>query len=116
MEILLGCGDFDALTAERYGYINRAVSDEELDDFVSNLAQRISSFPGEAIRRTKSIVNAVEGISEPDYGREWLQFYEVSRTPAAVDLMNRAMSLGLQTPDIEREDLEPFLSRLNGSD
>jgi enoyl-CoA hydratase/carnithine racemase len=38
MEAILGADDFDASTAERYGWINRALPDSELDAFVSRLA------------------------------------------------------------------------------
>ena len=36
MEALLGAADFDADEAERYGWINRALPDAELDDFVAS--------------------------------------------------------------------------------
>ena len=34
LEIVLGANDFDGDTAERYGYVNRALADAELDGFV----------------------------------------------------------------------------------
>src|SRR6266481_1409325 len=34
LEIVLGANDFDGDTAERYGYVNRALPDAELDGFV----------------------------------------------------------------------------------
>ena len=39
LEIVLGCGEFDAATAERYGWINRALFDGELEPFVRELAE-----------------------------------------------------------------------------
>jgi len=44
MEIILGGEDFDADTAERYGWINRSVPDTELDAFTHRFATRIASF------------------------------------------------------------------------
>jgi enoyl-CoA hydratase/carnithine racemase len=38
LEIVLGANDFDGDTAERYGYVNRALPDAELDGFVDALA------------------------------------------------------------------------------
>jgi enoyl-CoA hydratase/carnithine racemase len=38
LEIITGAQDFDAGTAERYGWINRALPDQELDGFVDELA------------------------------------------------------------------------------
>jgi len=50
MEAILGADDFDAETAERYGWINRALPDADLDEFVARLARRIASFPADGIR------------------------------------------------------------------
>ncbi|MGY1447882.1 cysteine hydrolase family protein [Pseudomonas chlororaphis] len=36
--------EFPADTAERYGWINRAIPDKELDAFVKHFAQRVASF------------------------------------------------------------------------
>jgi hypothetical protein len=41
---ILGANDFDGDTAERYGYVNSALPDAELDAFVDVLARRIASF------------------------------------------------------------------------
>jgi enoyl-CoA hydratase/carnithine racemase len=57
MEVILGASDFDAEQAERYGWINRALPDAELDAFVARLARRIASFPAEAVRSTKQVLN-----------------------------------------------------------
>jgi enoyl-CoA hydratase/carnithine racemase len=57
IEIALGGDDFDAETAERYGWINRAIPDAELDSFVANFARRILSFDIQALNATKLILN-----------------------------------------------------------
>src|SRR5882724_9272619 len=44
LEIILSGNDFDGDTAERYGYVNRALPEAELDGFVDALARRIASF------------------------------------------------------------------------
>jgi enoyl-CoA hydratase/carnithine racemase len=59
LEIVLGANDFDGDTAERYGYVNRALPDAELDGFVDTLARRIASFDRRAIAAAKSLVNQV---------------------------------------------------------
>ena len=48
LEVILGCRDFSAELAERYGYLNRALPAEELTPFVEDLAYRIASFPAES--------------------------------------------------------------------
>src|SRR6266704_458628 len=59
LEIVLGANDFDGDTAERYGYVNRALPDAELDGFVDVLARRIASFDRRAIAAAKNLVNQV---------------------------------------------------------
>ena len=59
LEIILGANDFHGDTAERYGYVNRALPDAELDGFVDTLARRIASFDRRAIAAAKSLVNRV---------------------------------------------------------
>jgi len=43
MEAILGADDFDAEQAERYGWINRALPDADLDAFVARLARRLDA-------------------------------------------------------------------------
>jgi enoyl-CoA hydratase/carnithine racemase len=69
LEVLLGCEDFDADLAERYGYVNRALDADEIGPFVEQLAYRIASFPAETLALTKASVlatelNVLEGLQE----------------------------------------------------
>jgi len=59
MEVILGAADVDAEVAERYGWVNRALPDAELDAFVARLARRIASFPADAVRSTKQVLNGL---------------------------------------------------------
>ena len=59
LEIILGGNDFDGATAERYGYVNRALADSELDGFVDALARRIASFDRRPIAAAKHLINQV---------------------------------------------------------
>src|SRR6059036_564189 len=54
LEVVLGCEDFDAATAERYGWVNRALPPDELGPFVDRLARRIASFPPTAVGEAKA--------------------------------------------------------------
>src|SRR5262249_15813242 len=49
LEIVLSGDDFDADIAERYGWVNRTVDDDELDHLVDALALRVASFDRETI-------------------------------------------------------------------
>jgi enoyl-CoA hydratase/carnithine racemase len=57
LEILLVADDCDGPRAEQYGYVNRVISDAELDDEVDAIASRLAEFEHEAIARTKSYVD-----------------------------------------------------------
>ena len=59
LENVLGANDFDGDTAERYGYVNRALPDAELDGFVDGLARRIASFDRRPIAAAKNLINQV---------------------------------------------------------
>jgi enoyl-CoA hydratase/carnithine racemase len=56
-EVILGSDDLDALTAERYGWINRALPDADLDGFVDALARRVASFDKAALAEAKRLLN-----------------------------------------------------------
>jgi enoyl-CoA hydratase/carnithine racemase len=58
LEVLLSSEDIGGEQAEAYGYVNRALPDAELDEFVDTLAGRISKFDKWAIGQTKRLVNA----------------------------------------------------------
>ena len=61
LEVILGCDDIDAATAEAWGYVNRALPADELRPFVDELAARIASFPIEVIAAAKRAVDAAAG-------------------------------------------------------
>jgi enoyl-CoA hydratase/carnithine racemase len=65
VEIILSADDFDAITAEAYGMINRAIRDTELDAYVEAFALRIASFDKQALRAVKGLLNRT-GIPEGD--------------------------------------------------
>ena len=112
LEVALGCEDFDAELAERYGYINRALPAAELDDFVSNLAYRIASFPREAIAATKQAMdysdsNITQGLLEEQH-----LFNQTRVMPESQRRMAKFMAYGAQTREGELE-LERIIKKLD---
>ena len=97
LELILGCDDLDAETAERWGYLNRALAPEELRPIVTRLARRIAGFPAPAIAAAKRAVLA----AEPDWSAglldEGLGFQQLLRTPEAQRAMRRFLERGGQT-------------------
>ena len=57
LEIVLSGDDFDADIAERYGWVNRVLDDNNLDSFVDTLVRRLASFDREALGAAKAQVN-----------------------------------------------------------
>lgn len=53
LEVILTSDDYDATTAERWGWITRALPDAELDDFVDTIAARLASSTEHPSRRPR---------------------------------------------------------------
>jgi enoyl-CoA hydratase/carnithine racemase len=111
LEVMLSARDYDAELAERYGWINRALPAAELGPFVRSLAQRIAGFPAAGHARVKERVNAIALASVEDFRRDSDLFGARVRSAETQQLIQRAMSRGLQTRDAEL-DLAPMLSHL----
>src|SRR5580700_198601 len=96
LEIVLGADDFDGDTAERYGYVNRALPDSELDDFVDALARRIASFDRRAITAAKNLVNQVS-LPSTDRLLDAITSFENALTwPETQRRVQAVLKLGLQ--------------------
>jgi enoyl-CoA hydratase/carnithine racemase len=106
LEIILGCGDFDAVTAERYGYVNRALPPAEITAFVDTLAYRIASFPAPAIALAKEAVAMADTGIEDAMVREEQIFLRAAHTDEAQQRMAAAMASGMQTPETEKLSLD----------
>lgn len=108
MEIILGGVDIDAVTAERWGYLNRALPPGELAPFVDALARRIAGFPANAIALAKeSVLNAERLPLSEGLAEESLLFQRTLRDPEAQAAMRRFLELGGQTrePELRMGDL-----------
>ena len=57
LEVILTSDDYDAATAERWGWITRALPDSELDAFVDTIAARLASFDRTSLASAKAQVN-----------------------------------------------------------
>ncbi|MFD6466973.1 enoyl-CoA hydratase/isomerase family protein [Streptomyces goshikiensis] len=111
LEAVLGAGLYDAETAERYGWVNRAVPAAELDGVVDRLARDIAALPEGVIAAAKRAL-APEDLSE-GLRREHDAWAGQFARPAAERLIRSALARGAQTRDGER-DLEGLLRGLAG--
>jgi len=102
LEVLLGADDINGELAERYGYVNRALPDAELDGFVDALARRIASFDKQAIADTKRLVNAASLPPDADIAPEWDAFLASVQRPASQNRIKRLLERGFHRPgDVE---------------
>jgi enoyl-CoA hydratase/carnithine racemase len=102
LEVVLGCDDVDAATAERWGWVNRVLPAEDIDTFVDRLAGRIASFPAHAVAAAKDIVVRSETGVEDDLLAETIAFNATLVSDETHDRMQRFLDAGGQTPDGER--------------
>ena len=103
MEILLGADDIGGDLAERYGYVNRALPDAELDGFVDALAFRIASFDRQALIDTKKLVNLASMPPDAEMQPGWDAFIASVQRPAAQARLKALVEKGLQrVGNIER--------------
>jgi enoyl-CoA hydratase/carnithine racemase len=102
LEVLLGADDISGDLAERYGYVNRALPDAELDAFVEALAMRIASFDKQAIVETKNFVNIASLPPDAEIAPEWDACFAAVQRPAAQRRINALLERGLHKPgDVE---------------
>jgi len=115
LEIILGCEDFTAELAERYGYVNRAMPPDELRPFVERLAFRIAGFPATAIAEAKRATIGGEPPVVDGLLGEAQCFNATLGTDAARTRMRAFMQGGGQTRDVELRSLDSLLESSGGA-
>jgi enoyl-CoA hydratase/carnithine racemase len=103
LEVLLVGDDLDGPRAEQYGYVNRVIADDQLDDEVNRIATRVARFDHDAIARTKSYVDQVTLPPESEFPPALVDFFELLGRPAQQAQFARLEELGLGVDsDLER--------------
>lgn len=106
LEVILTADLFDAETAASYGWINRALPADELDDYVDRIARNIAALPDGVIEAAKHSLPAddfKEGLLRENDA--WVSTFSL---PAAQHLISGGLRDGAQTPAGER-DLEGLM-------
>jgi enoyl-CoA hydratase/carnithine racemase len=103
LEVMLTADDYDADLAERYGWINRALPADALNEFVRALAHRIAAFPAAGHIVVKDRVNAISLAPLEDFRRDSDLFGTGVRTVETQGLIATAMKRGLQSREAEME-------------
>jgi enoyl-CoA hydratase/carnithine racemase len=103
LEVMLSAEDYDAELAERYGWINRALPVNALDDFVRSLAHLIAKFPAAGLVAVKDRVNAIALAPVEDFRRDSDLFGEGSSSPEVQRRFGVALKRGFQTREAEMD-------------
>ena len=107
LEVILGCMDVDAATAQAWGYVDRALPGNELHRFVDTLAGRIASSPLEAISRAKRAVDAALGDVTDGLRVEDQLFRDALAQPVARQRLKAILDAGAQTREFELGEIRP---------
>jgi enoyl-CoA hydratase/carnithine racemase len=106
LEVVLTAELFDAETAASYGWINRALPADELDEYVDRIARNIAELPAGVIEAAKRALPAddfKEGLL-----RENDAWASTVSLPTAQRLISRGLRGGARTRAGER-DLEGLM-------
>ena len=103
LEILLVADDLDGPRAEQYGYVNRVIADDQLDEEVEAIASRVARFDHDAIARTKSYVDQVTLPADSELPPALADFFEMLGRPRQQEQFARLEALGInRDSDLER--------------
>jgi enoyl-CoA hydratase/carnithine racemase len=113
LEVILGCDELSADIAERYGLVNRAMPQAELYPFVERLAQRIATFPAEAIALNKVAVDAADHL--PIHLGLLEETHTLNQTLVSGEAQRRMkafLDMGAQTVEFEKYHFASSLDKL----
>lgn len=106
-EVVLGADDFSGALAERYGYVNRALPDADLEGFVTALATRIAGFEKHAIVGAKALLDEVSLPPDAMFPPALKAFFTSVTDPGTRARTSALLQSGLQ----KRSPVEMSLGR-----
>lgn len=113
LEMIIGAEDLDASTAERYGLINRMIADDKLDDFVFQLAMRISQFDPVITRQAKTMINQRSPkASMDDMVASRTAFIQANLRPERQYVSKKLQAWGIQQNENFERNLGEYLNRI----
>jgi enoyl-CoA hydratase/carnithine racemase len=112
LEVLLSSDDIRGADAELFGYVNRALPEAELDEFVDALATRLGSFDRWAIANAKRLVNAASLPPDVEIRAGWDAFLASAKRPEAQQNIKTLLEQGLQEPGDAEDRLGYYVGQL----
>jgi len=98
LEIVLSGDDFDADIAERYGWVNRTLDDDDLDPFVDALVRRLASFDREVLGAVKTQVNRFGTPTATELQSSNDMFFSTLAWPSAQARRAKVRNIGYGVP------------------
>jgi len=93
IEAILGSDDYDAQTAEKFGWVTRAIGDNELDAFVSVIAKRFASFDKQALVGAKAQINRATLPKDEDFISSYREFSAAMGWPSVTEKLRQMGTL-----------------------
>lgn len=100
-ELIMGGLDLDAETADRWGYVNRALPADQISAFVDATARRIAACPPEAVRLTKEALSFADGPIPIGLREENFRFRRLMASRESVENISAFLELGGETREGE---------------
>ena len=119
LEIVLSADDFDADIAERYGWVNRSLDDDDLESFVDALVGRLASFDRDTLAAAKAQINRFGMPTTAELQSSNDMIFSILAWPSAQARRAKVCNIGYGV----RSDFElnfgrylPSLGRADGAD
>jgi enoyl-CoA hydratase/carnithine racemase len=116
LEIVLGADDFDADIAERYGWVNRTLDDDDLDSFVDALARRLASFDREVLAAAKAQISRYGTPTATELQSSNDMIFPMLTWPAAQARRKRIRNIGYGVPGDFELNFGRYLPALGQAD
>ena len=98
LEVVLSGDDFDADIAERYGWVNRTLDDDDLDSFIDALARRMASFDRETLAAAKAQINRFGTPTATELKSSTDLFFPLLALPGAQARRAKVRDIGYGVP------------------
>jgi enoyl-CoA hydratase/carnithine racemase len=116
LEIVLSADDFDADIAERYGWVNRALDDDDIDSFVDTLVRRLASFDREVLAAAKAQINRFGLPTAAELQSSNDMIFPMLTWPSAQTRRAKLRGIGYGVPSDFELNFGSYLPRLGRAD
>lgn len=96
LEVILTSADYDAATAEKWGWVTRALPDAELDTYVAGVVARLAAFDRTSLAAAKGMIGRATLPPASDLVSAYAEFEHSVRLPG---FQARAASTAQFTPE-----------------